>query len=164
MTRKMLEHLVEAHYVDFVTAYKVADFPKLHHVFALIETESAWDPNADSGYARGLMQVSRAALKDINQIYSTNFDYDDMFRPDRNIFVGIRYLRRLYRMFLGYERADILTVMAYNWGIGNVLKWLAMRDPSNCKIDEAVPQETKAHLIDFLFWSEFWRLKGEGKR
>jgi len=164
MTRKMLEHLVEAHYADFVAAYKVADFPKLHHVFALIETESAWDPNADSGYARGLMQVSRAALKDINQIYSTNFDYDDMFRPDRNIFVGIRYLRRLYRMFLDYERADILAVMAYNWGIGNVLNWLAMRDPSNCKIDEAVPQETKAHLIDFLFWSEFWRLKGEGKR
>jgi len=161
MNRKTLEHLVKAHYVDFATAYKITDFPKLHHVFALIETESAWNPNADSGFARGLMQVSREALEDINRIYSTNFDYDDMFRPDRNIFVGVRYLRRLYRMFLEYECPHILAVMAYNWGIGNVLKWLAMKDPSNCKIDEAVPNETKAHLLNFVFWSEHWRKKLE---
>ena len=157
MNRKTLEHLVEAHFVDFATAYKITDFPKLHHIFALIETESAWDPSADSGFARGLMQVSREALEDINRLYSTNFSYEDMFRPYFNIFIGVRYLRRLYRMFLDYEHADILAVMAYNWGVGNVLNWLTMKDPSNSTIDEAVPKETKAHLFDFLFWSEFWQ-------
>ena len=161
MDRKTLEKLVETHYLDFATAYKIKDFPKLHHVFALIETESAWNPNADSGFARGLLQVSREALEDINGLYSTNFDFDDMFRPDRNIFVGIRYLRRLYRVFLEYEHADILAVMAYNWGLGNVIEWLMLKNPSNCRIDEAVPAETKAHLIDFLFWSEYWRKKLE---
>jgi len=163
MNRKALEDLVEAHFFNFATAYKVTDFPKLHHIFALIETESAWDPSADSGFARGLMQVSREALEDINRIYSTNFSYEDMFRPYFNIFVGIRYLRRLYRMFLEYEHADILAVMAYNWGVGNVVKWLTMKDPSNCKIDEAVPRETKEHLLDFLFWTERWKQELEKK-
>jgi len=156
MNQTSLEHLVEAHHLDFITAYKIGDFPLLHHVFALIETESTWNVEADSGYARGLMQVSSAALKQINSVYSVNFTYDDMFRPDWNVFVGVRYLRWLYRVFLDHDNPHVLAVMAYNWGVGNVQKWFEEKK-ENERIDESVPAETKAHLFDWIYWCEYWR-------
>lgn len=47
------------------------------------------------------MQISESAVKTVNSIYGTSFTYDDMFDPARNVFVGIRYLRWLYRYFTG---------------------------------------------------------------
>ena len=144
---------------DFVREYKVEDFPLLNHVLAMIETESQWNEKADSGFQRGLMQVQPAALETINNLYGTTYSYDDMFDPAKNVFVGIRYMRWLYRYFCKHVRAELqvpLQIMQYNWGVGNVMKWLKQTEKSNSVIDESVPNETKQHWLDWLFWSVVW--------
>lgn len=153
------QQIVLDEYNKFKQKYKIKLFPLSYDIFALINTESAWNPDADSGMARGLMQVSQAALRTINWLYNVKLSYDDMFDIKKNVYVGIRYIRYLYRVFKQAECANHvhLSVMAYNWGQGNVFKWLAMEQPDNSKIDEAVPQETKNHLTDFIFWREYWR-------
>lgn len=158
MKQNQLHETVLDEYNKFKRKYHVKTFPQLHDVFAVISTESAWNPTANSEYARGLMQVSNPALRTINWLYSTKFSYDDMFDPAKNVFVGIRYLRYLYRVFKQTNSAGItnLVIMSYNWGQGNVLQWLSMKKPDNSIIDEQVPQETKIHLFDFIFWREYW--------
>jgi len=81
-----------------------------------------------------------------------------MFDPAKNVYVGIRYMRWLYRYFtqrlkLPHELAVPCAIMAYNWGIGNVVKWLNETKKCNSHIDEAVPEETKSHWLNWLFWS-----------
>lgn len=154
----LLQEIVLEEYKEFSDKYHIKTFPQPYDVFAVISTESAWNPTADSGYARGLMQVSQPALRTINWLYNTKFSYDDMLDPAKNVFVGIRYLRYLYRVFKQTNSAGItnLVIMSYNWGQGNVLQWLSMKRPDNSVIDENVPQETKLHLFDFIFWREYW--------
>ena len=151
---------------DFVMEYGIKDFPLFHHVCGIIATESQWNAEADSGYQRGLMQVSPQALRTVNFLYQTSYTYDDMFDPAKNVFVGIRYMRWLYRYFKNIQNLDTelaipYSILAYNWGIGNVVKWFKYTQKSNSFIDEAVPEETKSHLIDWLFWSGYYTVISE---
>lgn len=83
-------------------------------VLALIQQESNWDPEAYSGEAHGLMQLTPATAErfglEIAEIYS----------PERNIEVGTKYLGWLVRRYNGdYRKA----VAAYNAGEGAVDKY-----------------------------------------
>ena len=119
---------------------------------AIISAESSWDPKAESAYARGLMQISKTALEQVNMSYNLNFSYDDMFNPDKNILAGTAYLRWLFKFFSKEpeEIQLILVIMAYNWGCGNVRKWLKTKQ-DNRVIDESVPTETKDYIVNVLF-------------
>ena len=55
-------------------------------VKAMVETESAGNPNSETLYARGLMQISKVALKEINDRYGLDYTYDEMFEPEKNSF------------------------------------------------------------------------------
>ena len=150
LSRKHLVPLVEqkCYYLNFD--------PNL--VLAMIEVESSRDPTAETPYARGLMQVSKIALEQINKDYVFNFTYNDMFDPDKNLTVGILYFKWLYNYFTTrYGRCKGLAyaVYAYNWGIGNVLKWLSATEPNNAEIAE-IPTETAKHFAKFLWWLEFY--------
>jgi len=150
-----LHHLVKAHYNDFSTAYHIRDFPLLEDVFAVISIESSWRTDAKSpAEAYGLMQITQPALDQVNSIYSTNFTLEDMLRADRNIFVGMRYLRWLYRVFEQLPNAPLLSIIAYNWGIGNVMAWLDGK-----KRIQEIPQETKDYVLKYLYWKHFWQKK-----
>jgi len=151
-----IQNLVKALYTDFSARYKITDYPKLHDVFAIIATESSWDPNAESKHAKGLMQVSESAVNTINAIYNTSYTYNDMLNPSHNVSVGLKYLRWLWRAFEKFECREMLTVLAYNWGIGNVIKWLS-EEKDNTKIDESVPKESKDYLVQYIYWKEKYR-------
>ena len=163
MRNAVLEEIVRSVYNNFVAEWDVKDFPKLYDIYAIIATESSWDPNAESPYARGLMQISKAALETINAMYQKDYSYDDLFKPVVNVWVGIRYLRWLYRSFEQYESKEILAVMAYNWGIRKVSNWLTLEKLSNTVIDETVPTETKNYVASFVFWRN-WYKKQIGKK
>lgn len=159
---RTLINLVKAYHTDFVTQHKIQDFPSLIDVLAMISTESSWDIYADSKFARGLMQISEPALRTINNLYGTRFTYDDMFDAWKNIWVGIRYMRWLYRYLTTTQKissniAVPYTIMAYNWGIGNFARWLRETKACNTVIDEKVPLETKNHLVDWLWWWDYWQ-------
>lgn len=155
MQLTVLQNLVRAYYNEFAAAYGFKDFPLLEDVFAIISIESSWNPNAKShAGAVGLMQITEPALEQINQIYGVNFTMEDVARPDCNIWTGIRYLRWLYRVFEKHPCATILAVLSYNWGVGNVLDWLAGK---RSLID--IPQESKDYVLKYVYWREYWTKK-----
>ncbi len=89
-------------------------------ILGIIAQESGGDPNALGTIGeRGLMQLTKGALHDVNQYYNQNFTFDDMWIPIRNIKTGTYYLAWLKDRFNGNIN---LAIQAYNAGIGNVRK------------------------------------------
>ena len=116
-----------------------------HIVFAIIETESAFNPKAKSHIpAYGLMQlVPSSGAKDAYLYIQANardaysyINQEDkylskryLYKPEKNIELGCAYLakiRHVYYMDIkDDEKAYICAIPAYNTGIGNVSKTLS---------------------------------------
>ncbi len=135
-------------------------------VFAIIETESAFNPMARSPIpAYGLMQiVPTSAGQDATQqlfgkakILSPSY----LYSSDRNIEVGATYLNILYYRYLkgikNEESRLFCTIAAYNTGAGNVAKAFTGKrrlKSALVKINALSPQEVYDHLIVNLPYEE----------
>jgi len=88
-------------------------------VLALIEVESAFDPDAlsDRG-AKGLMQLREPTMR--RELERHGLVLDDPHDPVANVRAGVRYLRRLLDAF-GREE---VALMAYNAGPNRILGYL----------------------------------------
>ena len=116
-------------------------------VYAVIETESSFRPDVESSSgARGLMQINKITLEDININLGTNYSFNDLFDPEINIRLGTSYLSRLYKRFGNYETV----YAAYNAGPTRVQEWLKDKNYSNdgkTLIHENIPiAETKRYV------------------
>ena len=97
-------------------------------VMAIIKAESNFIPDAHSGVARGLMQITDDTALWISEKIDIGFDSSKLEDPKTNIKMGCYYLRYL----LDYYDEDVtLSLAAYNAGMGNVDKWL--KDPRYSK-------------------------------
>ncbi len=90
--------------------------------YAIIKAESNFNPNAVSkSGAKGLMQLMDETAQDvaINAVieYTGN---ENLFEPEKNIQLGIKYYAQLKSIY----NSDVLSLTAYNAGIGNVKKWM----------------------------------------
>ncbi len=104
-------------------------------VYAVIRTESGFNPNAESYVpARGLMQLTSDTFKWVqHQIgEKSGHTYDDMFDGKINILYGTELLRLLKAEFGSNNNA----LCAYHSGWGNAKKWLA--NPEYSEYDEIV--------------------------
>ena len=91
-------------------------------VFAVIKTESNFDPNAisDAG-AIGLMQIIEDSFDWVSTKLGENkLTYEDMFTPEYSIMYGCYMLAFLYDRYGSYE----LAAAAYHSGIGGVDGWI----------------------------------------
>ena len=101
--------------------YKYADENQLdpYLVMAVIKVESNFVPEAHSGYAGGLMQLTEETAQwNADEMGISYFDYMD---PETNIKLGCHYLNHLIQ---NYDNIDT-ALAAYNGGMGNVAKWLS---------------------------------------
>lgn len=63
---------------------------KPEFVYAICVAESTLNPRADSGYAKGLMQLSQVAWKEVS-----DRPYSQAYNPKVNVEVGVAYLNHL---------------------------------------------------------------------
>lgn len=128
---------------------------KLNHhlVLALIRQESSFRPEALShSGARGLMQLMVPTAKDVlRPSEQKGFTPDDLYRPDLNIRLGVRYLERLRRAFKGHLPVSLA---AYNAGIGRMRKWMSRRSETEGLSEQMSSDPMKEIWIDELPWDE----------
>lgn len=115
-------------------------------IYAVIHTESGFNPNAESGAgARGLMQVMPDTFEWLSGIRGEGDRYtaDDLYTPSVCIDYGCYLLR--YNLDL-FSQDEVSAVAAYNAGFGKVEEWLSdstlssdgkkLDQPENIPIDE----------------------------
>ncbi len=113
-------------FAEFVTAAREEKnqmFIPESLIFAVIKTESDFDPDAVSPMgAAGLMQLMPDTFRDISDNFLGERLPDEMISdPETNIRYGVFYLSWLY--YSKFGNWDTV-LAAYNAGIGNVYDWL----------------------------------------
>jgi len=113
-------------------------------IAAVIYAESKFDDRTSSAGARGLMQITPQAAKDIERHSGgTTFQLGDLSDPEINIRYGTFLLRELLDR---YEGDVVAALAAYNAGPGNVDRW----GGSGLTVAEIPFPETRAYVEDVL--------------
>lgn len=144
---KYLEIAYPIKYQSWVEKYAAENHLNKYFVYAVIKTESGFDPSAESNVgARGLMQI----MKDTFDWIKFKSDdetavYDDMFDAETNIKYGCRLLGYLMDEFGSVEVA----AAAYHAGRGNVNSWLADKRYSSDGVHlDNIPISDTAHYVN----------------
>lgn len=136
---KKYEEYVE----EYSSLYNVPEYV----VYAIINTESGFDPDAKSSDgAIGLMQMLPSTFKflasesQLDEEVSTN----DLYNPEIAIRYGVYYLRYLFNRFQRWETV----YAAYNAGEGRVADWLLYPEYSKDgeKLDKIPIKETASYV------------------
>jgi soluble lytic murein transglycosylase len=113
-------------------------------IAAVIYAESKFDDRTSSAGARGLMQITPQAAKDIERHSGgTTFEFGDLGDPEINIRYGTYLLRELLDR---YDGDTVAALAAYNAGPGNVDRW----GGSSLGVDAIPFPETRAYVEDVL--------------
>jgi len=151
-TADYFEHqwLLQTHPLEF-TEYveKYADEYKLDKflIYAVIRTESSFEPDAESNLgARGLMQIMEETFDWINdyRLREDGMTFDDMYKADDNI----RYGCYLLAYHLGNFGDLDCVLAAYFAGDNTVIRWLNNPDFSaDGRTLTDIPDPDTAHYI-----------------
>ena len=86
-------------------------------ILAIIKEESFFNAKAKSSAgAMGLMQLMPATA---SSILGRKVTSNDLFNPDLNLQIGVKYISSLRQDF----NNEMLAIASYNAGLGNVKKW-----------------------------------------
>lgn len=108
-------------YSDAVERYSKAYGVPTSIIYAVIKTESNFDPRAvSSAGAIGLMQIMPSTFAWLMALLGETHETVALYDPDINIRYGTYFLRYLYDYYGRYDTA----FAAYNAGMGNVSRWL----------------------------------------
>lgn len=134
-------------YEEYVTKYSEKFDIDPAFVYAVINTESHFDPKATSDVgARGLMQLMEEAYDWVKYRLNDDRDhtYDDMYDPELNIEYGTYMLKYLYDKYDSYE----LAAAAYHGGMGAVDGWIedGTVNQKNFNLDD-IPSEVTANYV-----------------
>lgn len=112
-------------YEEYVTKYsREFNVPK-PLIYAIIKTESSFDPFAESEIgARGLMQITAIAHDWVNMRSEFDESFDDMYDAEANIKYGTFMLKLLLEQF----KTESNALCAYHAGWGTAQKWLKNPD------------------------------------
>jgi len=122
-------------------------------IAAVIYSESKFDDRTSSAGARGLMQITPEAAKDIERHSGgTTFQLGDLSDPEINIRYGTYLLRELLDRYGG---DTIAALAAYNAGPANVDRW----GGSDLTVSGIAFPETRAYVEDVLDKQRAYREK-----
>lgn len=138
-------------YRDTVQQYSKKYTVPPEFVYAIIRQESSFREDATSSAgARGLMQVmpyTAGVVSKADKIAYNN--KDQLFLSQKNINIGIAYLKQLSKRFSNHP---ILIAAAYNAGPKQVVYWLKTHPPKEIDVwIETLPwQETRNYLKNVM--------------
>lgn len=133
-------------YENLVEEYSRENGLDKYLVYAVIKTESGFDPTALSNVgARGLMQIMEDTFDWVKfKIGDEDTQYLDMYDPETNIRYGCWLLGYLYEEFGNVET----TMAAYHAGRGQVNQWLSDRNISSDGVHlDDIPISDTAHYV-----------------
>lgn len=116
-------------------------------VYAVIFTESGFDPNARSNVgAIGLMQIMPDTFQwlQMKMKTDTTLASDALYEPETNIKYGVFFLSLLINEF----GCDRLAIAAYHAGRGSVNSWInnELVSRNDCEIDD-IPTSDTGHYV-----------------
>lgn len=117
---KVMEFIYPLEYEELIVENAKEHGLDKYFVMAVIKAESNYNPQAHSGIARGLMQITDDTAVWLAEKMKIEFDEENLEDPKTNIKMGCYYLEYLSQL---YEDRDVV-LAAYNAGMGNVSKWL----------------------------------------
>jgi soluble lytic murein transglycosylase len=135
-------------YSEFVEKYAKQYGVPENLVYAVIRTESGFDPEAVSRVgAVGLMQMMPSTFRWLtDEILAESLEDEALYDPEVNIRYGVYYLRRMYDRYGDWQTA----LASYNAGSGRVDGWLEDRALTDWKGDlivERIPfEETRSYV------------------
>lgn len=122
-------------------------------IAAVIYSESKFEDQTSAAGARGLMQITPEAAKEIERLSGgTTFKLDDLSDPEINIRYGTFLLRELLDRFGGDE---VAALAAYNAGPANAERW----GGSDLTVDAIPFPETRAYVEEVLDKRQAYRDK-----
>ena len=135
-------------YEEYVLKYSKEYDMDPRFIFAIINTESHFNPDATSNVgARGLMQLMEEAYDWVKFRMGDDraHTFDDMYDPELNIEYGTFMLKFLYDKF---DHSYELTAAAYHGGMNAVDTWIndGTVDPDNFRLED-VPSDVTANYI-----------------
>lgn len=144
---RFIENSYPIKYQSYVEKYAAENNLNKYFVYAVIKTESGFDPYAESNVgARGLMQIMEDTFDWIK--FKSDDDeavYYDMFNAEINIRYGCMLLGYLMEEFGDVETA----AAAYHAGRGNVNEWLADKRYSSDGVHlDTIPISDTAHYVN----------------
>ena len=118
----VLRKLFPLEYSEIVYKYSEENNVDPLLIFSIIKTESNFKRSVSSSSgAIGLMQLMPdTAIEVLNEIGDTYIVNEQLYNPEQNIKVGIKYYCFLNKKYGNME----LALASYNAGIGNVDKWI----------------------------------------
>ena len=118
----ILRKIYPLKYTEYVEKYSREYNIDKYLVYAIIKAESNFNENAKSkSEAIGLMQIIESTAIEIAEKMDLEVSEDDLFHPDLNIKLGLKYYKTLLDK---YNNNYQMAIIAYNAGIGNVDKWI----------------------------------------
>ncbi len=145
--QKFLYEKYPLKYESYVEKYSKQNNLNKYFVYAVIKTESGFDPDAVSNVgARGLMQIMEDTFDWIKyKRGDDDAEYYDMYLAQNNIDYGCWLLGYLYEEFGNIEAV----AAAYHAGRGTVNEWLEdERYSSDGKHLDVIPTSDTAHYVD----------------
>ncbi|MGK7295003.1 MAG: transglycosylase SLT domain-containing protein [Candidatus Wenzhouxiangella sp. M2_3B_020] len=133
-------------------------------VMGLMRAESAMQPDARSpAGARGLLQLMHTTAREVARRHRLAYDGpSDLYRPERNIALGVTHLGELYERFDGDWT---LVAAAYNAGIRSAERWRRERPdlPRDVWIETLPFYETRDYIPRVLAFATIYEWKLDGK-
>ena len=119
----ILRQVYPIKYEEYVEKYASQNGLDKYMVYAIIKTESNFKADVKSeSNAIGLMQLLEStAVERANYIDEKNVTEEELYEPETNIKLGTDYYAYLLNHYAGN---NVLALVAYNAGMGNVDTWV----------------------------------------
>jgi soluble lytic murein transglycosylase len=122
-------------------------------IAAVIYSESRFHEGTSKAGARGLMQITPAAAKEIERLSGgTTFHLADLADPEINIRYGTFFLHSLLER---YDGNAVAALAAYNAGPANVDRW----GGSSLRLEDIPFPETRGYVAEVLDKRQAYRDK-----